>query len=183
MVGPKGKEIVAKQVEAYVGLGSNLGDREASLRLALRSMAELAELSVAGVSRVYETDAVGPGVQGPYLNAAVKLQCGLSARALLDALLAIELAAGRDRSADALRWGPRTLDLDLLLYGAACIEEPGLSIPHPRLHERAFVLEPVCDLAPNFIHPRVGVSVAELRRKLGAGSALRIWPGTLEVPR
>lgn len=173
---------MAKQIEAYIGLGSNLGDRAASLRFAVRTVAELSQVRVAAVSRVYETEAVGPGVQGPYLNAAIQVRCGLSARALLDGLLAIEVQAGRDRSSDVERWGPRTLDLDLLFYGDVCIEQAGLSLPHPRLHERAFVLEPLCDLAPHFVHPREGVSVVELARKIRDPSALRVWPESLEVP-
>lgn len=173
---------MAKHVEAYIGLGSNLGDREASLRFALQSMAELSQVWVEAVSRVYETDAVGPGVQGPYLNAAARLRCECSPQSLLDGLLAIELKAGRDRSGDVERWGPRTLDLDLLFYGEDCIEQAGLSIPHPRLHERAFVLEPLCDLAPDYVHPREGVSLIELARRLPDSSALRVWPESLEVP-
>jgi 2-amino-4-hydroxy-6-hydroxymethyldihydropteridine diphosphokinase len=173
---------VTKHVEAFIGLGSNLGDRAASLRFAVHSVAELSQVEVEAVSRVYESEAVGPGVQGPYLNAAIKVRCGLSAEALLDGLLAIEVQGGRDRASDVERWGPRTLDLDLLFYGDACIEQVGLSLPHPRLHERAFVLEPLCDLAPDYVHPREGVSVVELARKFRDASALRVWPESLEVP-
>lgn len=174
---------MAKYVQAYIGLGSNLGDRGASLNFAVRSMAKLSDVSVAGVSRIYQSEAIGPGVQGPYLNAVVEVRCGCRAMVLLEGLLAIELAAGRDRAGDVERWGPRTLDLDLLFYGDVCIEQPGLSLPHPRLHERGFVLEPFCDLAPDFMHPREGVSIIELARRLGGASGLRIWPESLEVPR
>lgn len=174
---------VAERVRAYIGLGSNLGDREANLRLALSSLTAIPTARVEGISRVYESAAVGPGDQGPYLNAAVALSCEQAPDALLDALLAIELRAGRDRSEDAERWGARTLDLDLLFYGDACIDRPGLSLPHPRLHERNFVLGPLCDLAPELVHPREGVAISELADRLRDRSALRVWPKPLEVPR
>jgi 2-amino-4-hydroxy-6-hydroxymethyldihydropteridine diphosphokinase len=173
---------VAKHVQAFVGLGSNLGDREASLRFAVRSMAELSDVSVASISRVYETDAIGPGVQGPYLNAVVKLSCESSPKVLLEGLLAIEVKGGRDRKGDAERWSARTLDLDLLFFGDACTDEPGLSLPHPRLHRRVFVLEPLCDLAPNYVHPRLGVTIAELAQNMREGSKVRVWPGSLHFP-
>jgi 2-amino-4-hydroxy-6-hydroxymethyldihydropteridine diphosphokinase len=170
-------------VRAYIGLGSNLGDREANLRMALSFLAEIPGARLEGVSRVYESAAVGPGDQGPYLNAAVAISCELTPDALLEALLAIELRAGRDRGQDVKRWAARTLDLDLLFYGDACIDEPGLSVPHPRLHERRFVLEPLCDLAPDYIHPREGVAVAELARKVQDQFALEVWRESLKLPR
>jgi 2-amino-4-hydroxy-6-hydroxymethyldihydropteridine diphosphokinase len=174
---------VAKRVRAYIGLGSNLGDRDANLRLALGLLAELPGVRVEAISRVYESAAVGPGDQGPYLNAAVELSCEQTPQALLDALLEIELRAGRDRGADIERWAARTLDLDLLFYADACIDQPGLSVPHPRLHERSFVLEPLCDLAPELVHPRKGIAISELARKLRDRSALALWPEPLEVQR
>jgi 2-amino-4-hydroxy-6-hydroxymethyldihydropteridine diphosphokinase len=175
---------VAKRVRAYIGLGSNLGDREASLQLALSSLARLSAVRIEAVSRVYESEAVGPGKQGRYLNAAVEISCEQTAVDLLEALLAIELVAGRDRGKDVERWTARTLDLDLLLYGDdgdLCIDEPGLSVPHPRLHERNFVLGPLCDLAPDLVHPREGVSVSELADKLTDLSALQVWPRPLDI--
>ncbi len=173
---------MAKRVRAYIGLGSNLGDREANLRLALAAFAELPGVRVEAISRVYESAAVGPGNQGPYLNAVVELSCEPTAEALLDALLEIELRAGRDRGEDVERWTARTLDLDLLFYADACIDQPGLSVPHPRLHERSFVLEPLCDLAPDLVHPRQRIAIGELARRLCDGSALEVWPEPLEIP-
>lgn len=173
---------VANRVRAYIGLGSNLGDREANLQFAVRSLAELSAVCVEAISRVYESDAVGPGDQGPYLNAAVEVTCEDTPEALLDALLAIELRAGRNRAEDVERWAARSLDLDLLFYGDTCVEQPGLSLPHPRLHERAFVLEPLCDLIPDWVHPREGIAIAELARKLRDRSTVHIWPKPLEVP-
>jgi 2-amino-4-hydroxy-6-hydroxymethyldihydropteridine diphosphokinase len=105
--------------------------------------------------------------QGPYLNAAALLETALGARALLDALLAIERARGRDR-AGAARWGPRTLDLDLLLYGDRIIDEPGLTVPHPRMHERLFVLRPLALIAPEMIVPTCRLSVGALLSRLDA---------------
>jgi 2-amino-4-hydroxy-6-hydroxymethyldihydropteridine diphosphokinase len=134
---------------AYIGLGSNLGDREANLRAALGRLAELGEVRA---SSFRETDPVGVPDQPMFLNAAAELSTGLPARELLDALLAIERDLGRDRSSER-RWGPRTLDLDLLLYGDEVIEEPGLTVPHPRLAERQFVLEPLHEVAPGLVLP------------------------------
>jgi 2-amino-4-hydroxy-6-hydroxymethyldihydropteridine diphosphokinase len=140
---------------AYIGLGSNLGDREGTLRGALARLAELGEVRV---SSFRETDPVGVTDQPKFVNAVAELSTQLAPRDLLDALLAIERELGRDRSREQ-RWGPRTLDLDLLLYGAEMIDEPGLTVPHPRLADRRFVLEPLHELVPGLVLPdgtRVG---------------------------
>jgi 2-amino-4-hydroxy-6-hydroxymethyldihydropteridine diphosphokinase len=151
-------------VDAYVALGSNLGDREAHLRAAIAALGARPGVRVMAVSRAYETDPVGPPPQGPYLNAAVHLRTTLAPRALLACLLEIEAAQGRQRSAG--RWSARTLDLDLLFYGSLALDEPGLCIPHAHLHERPFVLEPLCELAPRLVHPRLGQTVEELAAKV-----------------
>jgi len=174
---------VPKAVNAYVGLGSNLGDREALLRFALEALNAAPNLTIEAVSRVYETDPVGPGEQGAYLNAAVSIQTLLSAEQLLECLLAIELKAGRDRAAETERWSARTLDLDLLFFGETIVELQRLQIPHPRLHERPFVLEPLCDLAPDFLHPRTQTTLAELAHAVRDESAVRLWPTSLAVPQ
>ncbi|CAG0948952.1 2-amino-4-hydroxy-6-hydroxymethyldihydropteridinediphosphokinase [Myxococcaceae bacterium] len=158
-------------VDAFVSLGSNLGDREATLRMALSALAATPETSLVAVSSWYETDPVGPAPQGPYLNAAARLRTTLSARDLLDRLLAIERKAGRVRSAE--RNAARTLDLDLLLYGVQRIDEPGLLVPHPRLHERGFVLEPLAEIAGERRHPRLGVAIAELAARVRDATAVR----------
>lgn len=150
---------------AYVALGSNLGDREATLRRSIDLLSAEAEIEVLAVSRVYETDPVGPE-QGDYLNAVIRIRCSLAARELLDRLLEIERRCGRDRSRTQ-RWGPRELDLDLLLFGADPIAEDGLEVPHPRLHERAFVLVPLCDVAADEIHPTQGTSIRQLAARVG----------------
>ncbi len=132
---------------AFVALGSNLGDREVTLRAAVGRLRLLESTEVRAVSRFRNTDPVGYIDQPRFLNGAVELETELSPRELLDSLLALEQAFGRDRTA-ATPQGPRTLDLDLLLYGDETIAEPGLEVPHPRLHERAFVLEPLAELDP-----------------------------------
>jgi 2-amino-4-hydroxy-6-hydroxymethyldihydropteridine diphosphokinase len=139
---------------AYVGLGSNLGDRERTLREAVSALAAEEGIVVAAVSRLRETEPVGVGAQPCFLNGVVALDTTLSARALLERLLAVERRFGRVRVAGER--APRTLDLDLLLYGDETIDEPGLVVPHPRLHERRFVLEPLAELAPRLSVPRRG---------------------------
>ncbi|MDT7910276.1 2-amino-4-hydroxy-6-hydroxymethyldihydropteridine diphosphokinase, partial [Thermus sp.] len=151
---------------AYVGLGSNLGDRAAYLLLGLSALSRLPETRLLRLSPVYETDPVGPP-QPPYLNMVAELETALSPKGLLAEMLGIEKALGRERRE---RWGPRTLDLDLLLYGDLVLEEAGLSVPHPRLHERAFVLVPLLDLLPEGRHPLLGQSFAELLASLDASS-------------
>lgn len=140
---------------AFVAFGSNLGDREATIRTALDALAESDGVEVAAVSSFEETDPVGYLDQPRFLNGAVELRTELSPRALLELLLAIEARLGRDRAAVPVG-GPRTLDLDLLLYENERIEEPGLRIPHPRLHERAFVLRPLAELDPALEVPGKG---------------------------
>jgi 2-amino-4-hydroxy-6-hydroxymethyldihydropteridine diphosphokinase len=133
---------------AYVGLGANLGEREETIRAAV---AELPD--VVAVSPLRETDPVGVTDQPRFLNGVAALETELAPRELLDVLLAVERRLGRERRE---RWGPRAIDLDLLLYGDEVIDEDGLKIPHPRLHERRFVLEPLADLAPQLVVPGLG---------------------------
>ena len=131
---------------AYVGLGANLGDREATIRRALELLAREKEVEVVAVSELRETEPVGVVDQPRFLNGATAVDTSLSARELLDVLLRIERDLGRVREGE--RWGPRTIDLDLLLYGDEEVDEPGLRVPHPRLRERRFALEPLADLDP-----------------------------------
>jgi 2-amino-4-hydroxy-6-hydroxymethyldihydropteridine diphosphokinase len=144
---------------AYVGVGTNLGDRAAMVRAAVERLRAEPGVEVVAVSSVRETDPVGILDQPPFLNAAVRVETDLSARELLDRLLGIERRLGRAR--EGPRFGPRTIDLDLLVYGDARIEEPGLEVPHPRLHERLFALEPLADLDPDLVVPGRG-RLAEL---------------------
>jgi 2-amino-4-hydroxy-6-hydroxymethyldihydropteridine diphosphokinase len=148
---------------AYIGLGSNLGDREATLRGALARLNAAHGISVLEVSSFRETEPVGFTDQPRFVNAVAAVETELEPRQLLEALLAIERAMGRTR--DGPRFGPRTIDLDLLLYGDAVVDEPGLRVPHPRMHERTFVLEPLSELDPGLVVPGRG-SLKTLRRKL-----------------
>jgi 2-amino-4-hydroxy-6-hydroxymethyldihydropteridine diphosphokinase len=129
---------------AFVGLGANLGDREGTIRAALAALGAEDGVEVVAVSTLRETEPVGVGPQPVFLNGAAELETTLSARELLDLLLETERRFGRVRVPG--EHGPRTLDLDLLLYGDETIDEPGLTVPHPRLHERGFVLEPLAEL-------------------------------------
>jgi 2-amino-4-hydroxy-6-hydroxymethyldihydropteridine diphosphokinase len=139
---------------AYVGLGANLGDREGTLHAAIDALAAEEGIEVAAVSTLRETEPVGVGEQPTYLNGAAALETTLTAHELLDRLLAVERRFGRTRIPG--EHGPRTLDLDLLLYGDEVIDEPGLTAPHERLHERRFVLEPLAELAPGLVVPGRG---------------------------
>jgi 2-amino-4-hydroxy-6-hydroxymethyldihydropteridine diphosphokinase len=146
---------------AYVGLGANLGDRERTLRAAVDALAAEAGIEVVSVSTLRETEPLGVGEQPRFLNGAVELETTLTARELLDRLLAVEQRFGRVRIPG--EHGPRTLDLDLLLYGDETIDEPGLTVPHPRVHERRFVLEPLAELAPGLVVPGRGDMESLLR--------------------
>jgi 2-amino-4-hydroxy-6-hydroxymethyldihydropteridine diphosphokinase len=140
---------------AFVGLGSNLGDREAALRQALELLAAEPGIAVMAVSSFRETEPVGVTDQPRFLNAAAALETALGPRELLERLLGIEARLGRRRG-DGPRFGPRLIDLDLLVYGAEIVEEPGLSVPHPRLPERRFALEPLAELDPALVVPGSG---------------------------
>ncbi len=138
--------------DAYIAIGSNLGDRASTLRSAVRAIAELNNISLINESTIIETDPVGDIDQDPYLNGVIHIQTTLPPRTLLDTLLSIESKHGRDRSKEQ-RWGPRTLDLDLIVYADQIIDEQGLQVPHPRLHERSFVLIPLAEIAPDLMLP------------------------------
>ena len=161
-------------MRAYIGLGSNLGDREATLRRAVELLGQLEGIEVVTLSTLRETEPWGPVEQPPYLNGVVALETELGPRALLAALLEVERQLGRVRVAGE-RWGPRTVDLDLLLHGDAIVAEPGLHVPHPRLHERRFVLEPLAELVPAAVVPGRG-AVADLLRVVDAGSPAQTGP-------
>lgn len=143
------------RVRAFVGLGGNVGDPTATLHEAIRELDGLPDTRMLRASRLYRSAAWGIQDQPDFINAAALLETRLDPRALLDALLQLERSHGRDRGAET-RWGPRVLDLDLLLYGDAVIDEPGLRVPHPHLYERAFALLPLVEIAPETVVPGRG---------------------------
>ena len=138
----------------YIGLGSNLADPRAQIEGGLRALATLPESRLLRHSRLYRSAPWGRLDQPEFVNAVAAIETALRPRALLDALLAIERAAGRER--DATRWGPRVLDLDILTYADLALDEPGLHLPHPHLHQRAFVLVPLAEIAPTLSVPGRG---------------------------
>jgi 2-amino-4-hydroxy-6-hydroxymethyldihydropteridine diphosphokinase len=152
----------------YIALGSNLGDRAAALHAAVAHLEAIMDHPT--YSSVYETDPVGYADQGPFLNAAVGGFTTLTPQALLGALLRIEHELGRARSFPN---APRTIDLDLLLYAERILDTPSLTLPHPRMHERAFVLAPLADIAPELRHPRLGRTIAELYAALDAQQGIQ----------
>jgi 2-amino-4-hydroxy-6-hydroxymethyldihydropteridine diphosphokinase len=138
----------------YIGLGSNLGDRAATIQAALDRLEADADIELVAVSSLRETDPVGFEDQPRFLNGAAALRTELGPRELLDRMLEVERGLGRVR--EGARYGPRTIDLDLLVYGDVVVDEPGLAIPHPRLQERVFVLEPLMELDPHLEVPGQG---------------------------
>ncbi|MBA3374811.1 MAG: 2-amino-4-hydroxy-6-hydroxymethyldihydropteridine diphosphokinase [Gaiellaceae bacterium] len=148
---------------AYVGLGGNLGPTEVTLLRAVDLLAVEPGIEILAVSQLRETDPIGTADQPTFLNGAVALETTLGPRELLDALLRVEQELGRVRGGE--RWGPRTIDLDLLVYGDEIVQEPGLRVPHPRLHERRFALEPLVELEPELEIPGSG-RAAELLKKV-----------------
>ncbi len=141
-------------MRAYIGLGANLGDREATIRDAVELLGATTGIDVAGISSLRETDPWGPVEQPRFLNGVLAVDTDLHPQPLLAVLLDVERRLGRVRS--GARFGPRTIDLDLLLHGDTVVDEPGLTLPHPRLHERRFALEPLAELDPEAVVPGHG---------------------------
>ena len=156
--------------KSYVGIGSNLGEREFLIRKAVEGLRELPRTSVIQVSSLYDTDPVGDIEQPAFLNAVVRLETELEARELLWHLLLIEKRMGRIRTQ---RWGPRSIDLDLLFHGDEVIEESDLRVPHPEAHNRAFVLLPLQELEPDFTHPETGETIRKMIRGLDPTPSVR----------
>lgn len=155
---------------AFLGLGSNLGDREGNLRKAIMEISRSAGKVVAS-SPVYETEPWGFRSEQDFLNMAVRLETDLGASELLMRLLEIEKQLGRKRTGE--QYSSRVIDIDILLYGDLIINENGLKIPHPRLHQRKFVLVPLCDIAPDAIHPVYKKSLSELLRSCNDQNEVR----------
>lgn len=152
-------------MRAFIGLGSNLGDREATIRAALEAIADMTDTDLVRVSSLYDTEPVGDVDQPNFLNAVAMVDTELDARTLLWNLMLVEKRLGRVRSQ---RWGPRTIDLDLLLYGDEVIEDDDLRVPHPEIIRRSFVLVPLVELEPRLVHPGTGETLVAHLNRLGA---------------
>ncbi len=160
---------------AYIASGSNLGDRRAYLEAGLKEVAALSNTCLAEVSQAYETPPLGPVAQPDFLNAVFAIDTSLAPQPLLAALLAAEKKHQRQRH---IHWGPRTLDLDLLLYGQRTIASADLTLPHPHMHQRSFVLVPLGEIAPHLRHPVTGRPFAEYRAALDCRQAKAVGPLT-----
>ena len=180
-------------VTAYLGLGSNLGERRKNLEraaeLLFRSPSEPLDhgrlkshghLRLLRSSSVYETAPWGYANQPDFLNCVLEVETGLTPDRLLDITQGVEREMGREWS---LRYGPRVIDLDILFYGAIIIEQANLQIPHPRLHQRAFVLAPLAELAPELTHPVVGLTAQELTDKVDGKGGVKLWGPPMHLPR
>lgn len=166
----------------YVALGSNLGDREKAFVGALEAIGTDPDLRLLCASRVFETPPVGPPGQGAYLNAVVELHVAIEPIDLLKRLHRIECAMGRDRSQETVRWGPRSLDLDILFFGERRFESSELVIPHPRSHERNFVMVPMAEITPEFLHPTLEKTMAEIARSMVEPLQPYVWSSRASWP-
>ena len=156
--------------KAYLSLGSNLGDRFEMLQDAVRVLQQQEDIEVTRVSSVYETEPVGYTEQATFLNIVVEVMSKLSAEKILSICLETEHTLGRIRE---FRWGPRCIDLDILLYNDENVVSENLTVPHPRMHERGFVLVPLIELAPNGVHPVTGVSFSDYAK--GQKEGVHVW--------
>lgn len=160
-------------MQVFLGIGSNLGNRDSNIKSAVSCLEEEPDIKVNKVSPLLETDPVGPLPQGKFLNAAVEIEVdnSISPKELLSRLKEIEIKLGRKKSTEEYpkghRWAPRVIDLDILLFGKEILEEDSLKIPHPLMDKRIFVLKPLCDIAPDAVHPLRKKTVAELLRDYG----------------
>lgn len=152
--------------DAYIAVGSNLGDRQSTINQAIESIKARRDISLVQISPMIETDPVGEIEQGRYLNGMIHIQTRMEARELLEFMMGVEQSLGRDRSIEQ-RWGPRTIDLDLIVFGDQVIDEPGLQVPHPRLHERLFVLAPLCEIAADIMVPVHNQTPRQMLEALG----------------
>ncbi|MCA9899546.1 MAG: 2-amino-4-hydroxy-6-hydroxymethyldihydropteridine diphosphokinase [Anaerolineales bacterium] len=159
----------------YLGLGTNLGDRAANLQAAIQGLAE--KLVIAAVSPIYQTPPWGVTDQPDFLNLCLAAKTNLPPVELLTFVKNLEVELGRQ---PAKRWGPRLIDIDILFYANQLIETENMTIPHPRLAERAFVLRPLADIAPDFVHPALGETMADLAEKVG-DVGIRPYPQTIAL--
>ncbi len=160
---------------AYLSVGSNMGDREGLLKQAISLLEQFDDIRIESVSSIYETDPVGVTDQPLFLNLALKLKTSLSPQALLSKLQEVETKLDRKR---VQKWGPRTIDLDILLYNSVSIQTDELTIPHPRMLERAFVLIPLCEIAPDDCYPEKSISLHQVLCEQRDKEGVRIWKKT-----
>jgi 2-amino-4-hydroxy-6-hydroxymethyldihydropteridine diphosphokinase len=153
---------------AYICVGSNLGDKLENCRRGVEALVSGGEVRITGQSRIYKTEPVDFTEQDWFVNSVIRIETRLEPLELLDRLQAIQREAGR--TADSVRFGPRVLDLDLLLYDRLVLDDPRLSLPHPRMHRRRFVLKPLCDIDPDMVHPVLGKAAATLLAELDEDS-------------
>lgn len=159
---------------AFIGLGSNMGDKIANVKKAIEELGKIPGNEVLAISSLYKTEPVGDIEQDWFINAAAKIETALSPQRLLKTLLDIEKDMGRVRE---IKWGPRIIDLDILLYDDLILEEEGLIIPHPYLHERGFVLAPMAEIAPDVIHPRLMRGMSQLMNMLNDNNKIEMTGG------
>jgi 2-amino-4-hydroxy-6-hydroxymethyldihydropteridine diphosphokinase len=159
-------------MDAYLALGSNLGDRQHYLRSAIKALQMTEGITVVQESPVFETAAVGYTNQPDFLNMALHIKTTLTPEKLLERALAVETELGRVRE---IKWGPRTIDIDVLFYGRLIINTETLIVPHPFLHERAFVLLPLRDIAPDWVHPLLRITVHEMAEQVSGKEGVHRW--------
>jgi len=166
-------------VICFLGIGSNMGDPALNCASGARGVSEIDGVTVLRRSSLYRTQPVGLAKQEWFVNGVIEIRTALGPHSLLDGVLGVEDRMGRVREE---RWGPRIIDIDILLYGQAVINEDGLAIPHPRLHKRRFVLIPLDEIAPHVIHPAFGVSVGGLLDRVEDDSAVELLSGAWDRP-
>jgi 2-amino-4-hydroxy-6-hydroxymethyldihydropteridine diphosphokinase len=163
-------------MKAFIGLGSNLGDREANIRQALQFLEQLPETTIVRGSSLYDTEPVGVPDQPNFLNGVVQIETHLAPRQLLWNLMLIERRLGRVRTQ---QWGPRVIDLDLLLYGEEVVDEDDLQVPHPHMTQRSFVMVPMVEIDPLLVHPVTNQTMLSILQRLGADPLVkhgsRLW--------
>ena len=160
-------------VTAYLGFGANLGERQANINKAFVELVRSGACRLTRISSMYETDPVGITEQPAFLNAVAEIETGLEPLELLRAIRTVERKIGREKT---FKWGPRIIDIDILLYGDQCVTEESLEVPHPEMHRRAFVLTPLAEIAPTARHPKLGLTAREMSADIGGEGVRKLTP-------